>query len=467
MVLAPHIKLAVKFVFIVFLSALFFTSDAKATELEKLKIYVPGSKGGGFDKAAIAIKDTLLAENLVKEIELLHSPGAGGIISLASFIRADDGDTPSVFLGGRTNIGASVFNRSDVSLLGTKPIANLIGPGIVIAVSQNSSIQDLSDLVSVYRSNPKAVKWIGGSMGSQDELLLLEISQSMGVNRREIVYQSIPGGGSDIITEVLEGRADVLLSSYEELKDAIELGELRVVTSVPESANNLYNTATFSKYNINLSGHDWKGIFAPKSMSEDLAERIDFLFRKMVETESWKDKLAANRWDDLYQSSEAFRNFVQSETNSVKAFRANYAVNAPQKNQVSGILAEQFRWLITALSLVVLLVGFLFLQRHVGKRRERELEKSLFSAEEELEGKLDDARNHIDEKFKKWRLTESENEIGWLLLKGLSFKEIADVRGTSERTGRQQARSIYAKSGLSSRSDLSAFFLEDFVFGRD
>lgn len=67
----------------------------------------------------------------------------------------------------------------------------------------------------------------------------------------------------------------------------------------------------------------------------------------------------------------------------------------------------------------------------------------------------------IDRQFSTWKLTEAEREIGLLILKGLSLKEIAGVRATSERTIRAQARSIYAKAGLSGRAALSAFFLED------
>lgn len=50
-----------------------------------------------------------------------------------------------------------------------------------------------------------------------------------------------------------------------------------------------------------------------------------------------------------------------------------------------------------------------------------------------------------------------------LLLKGLSHKELAVVRGVSERTVREQARSIYSKGGLTGRTALSAFFLEDLL----
>lgn len=69
----------------------------------------------------------------------------------------------------------------------------------------------------------------------------------------------------------------------------------------------------------------------------------------------------------------------------------------------------------------------------------------------------------IDRQFARWELTPAEREVALLLLKGLSLKEVADVRGTSERTARDQARSVYRKAGLSGRSELSAFFLEDLL----
>jgi len=69
----------------------------------------------------------------------------------------------------------------------------------------------------------------------------------------------------------------------------------------------------------------------------------------------------------------------------------------------------------------------------------------------------------IDRQFRRWALTAAEREIALLLLKGLSHKTIARVRRTSERTVREQARSIYGKAGLGGRSGLAAFFLEDLL----
>ena len=72
----------------------------------------------------------------------------------------------------------------------------------------------------------------------------------------------------------------------------------------------------------------------------------------------------------------------------------------------------------------------------------------------------------IESQFERWALTPAEREVGLLLLKGLSHKEIADLRATGEATVRQQALVVYRKSGLRNRSDLSAFFLEDLLLPR-
>lgn len=72
----------------------------------------------------------------------------------------------------------------------------------------------------------------------------------------------------------------------------------------------------------------------------------------------------------------------------------------------------------------------------------------------------------IDSQFERWKLTAAEREVGLLLLKGLSHREVAEVRATNEATVRQQALVVYRKSGLRNRSDLSAFFLEDLLLPR-
>ena len=76
---------------------------------------------------------------------------------------------------------------------------------------------------------------------------------------------------------------------------------------------------------------------------------------------------------------------------------------------------------------------------------------------------IDGLSHQIDEQLSSWQLSKAEKDIALLILKGLSNREIGDVRSTSERTVRQQVTSIFQKANISSRLELSAFFLEDLL----
>ena len=66
----------------------------------------------------------------------------------------------------------------------------------------------------------------------------------------------------------------------------------------------------------------------------------------------------------------------------------------------------------------------------------------------------------IGDQLRQWGLSPAEADVAGLLLKGCSMKEIALARDTSEATIRQQAQTVYQKSGLSGRAELSAYFLD-------
>ena len=69
----------------------------------------------------------------------------------------------------------------------------------------------------------------------------------------------------------------------------------------------------------------------------------------------------------------------------------------------------------------------------------------------------------MQKQFDAWKLSASEQDIVLGMLKGLTFREIAGLRETREKTVRQQASSVYRKAGVSSRSELTAWFFEDML----
>lgn len=127
---------------------------------------------------------------------------------------------------------------------------------------------------------------------------------------------------------------------------------------------------------------------------------------------------------------------------------------------------------VDILPVVLTSVGVVLLFRVTQHQREEHLKviRDLELARAQGQRWRMEARSHLDglgaaieTQFSRWNLTEAEREVALLLLKGLSHQEVAAVRAVSERTVREQARSIYSKAGLTGRTALSAFFLEDLL----
>lgn len=75
----------------------------------------------------------------------------------------------------------------------------------------------------------------------------------------------------------------------------------------------------------------------------------------------------------------------------------------------------------------------------------------------------DEFRADVQNSFRKWGLTRAEADVAGLLLKGLSIKEISELRKSNEQTVRSQCSSLYKKSKLENRSQLSSYFLDDLI----
>ena len=453
---------------VVLLALLFlFALPARAQSpdpLPHLTVHVPGSEGGGFDRAAQSMRAALLSEGLAREVQLVHSPGAGGLIGLSEFLRSETGNPHAVFVAGRSTVGATDFNRSSVSLRDAVPVAGMLGNAIAVAVPEASPLRSLEALLTAFRDDPDAIAWVGGSAGSQDELFLLELADALGVDRRAIDYRPVPGGGGAVVGLGLSGEADVILSSPEELAQPLRDGTLRLLATSHQVSG--LNSPVAADVGIREISPDWRAVFAAPGLDASELDQLSSTFKALAGSSAWQEELSRNGWTDLYLSPTELGAFLDTESARIRSLRAPTALDArPLNPDLARVVGRPYRWLPPALALIALLLAAVVVQRWAARRRTQRLERNLATLKTEMDRRLLGAREHIEREFGQWRLTASEREVGWLLLKGLSFREVSEARGTSERTSRQQARAVYAKSGLGSRSDLSAYFFEDFVFG--
>lgn len=125
---------------------------------------------------------------------------------------------------------------------------------------------------------------------------------------------------------------------------------------------------------------------------------------------------------------------------------------------------------LARLAISGVLIGGFLLERHARQKALGDLTGELAKARGQL-ARLDarspelagQYRAVMQKQFDAWNLTASEQDVVIGMLKGLTFREIASLRETREKTVRQQASAVYRKAGVSSRNELTAWFFEDML----
>ncbi|QYK12873.1 LuxR C-terminal-related transcriptional regulator [Shewanella rhizosphaerae] len=141
---------------------------------------------------------------------------------------------------------------------------------------------------------------------------------------------------------------------------------------------------------------------------------------------------------------------------------------------VADVQLEIPAWHIAQESVLVLLtvIATLYLSRDLMRRsrqvkalahRLAQADKQIDNLSTQMRAARQEYSQAVASQFDTWGFTKSEQQVAFLILKGLSFKEIAEVRQTKEKTVRQQASTIYGKAEVDGRHTFCAWFMEDFI----
>jgi putative tricarboxylic transport membrane protein len=457
-------------------SYLFATNTVESfnQKIKQLTIYVPGAIGGGYDHTAKVFRTVLLDEKLVEEVKIINIVGAGGTLALTHFIHNDFQNDYTILLGGRSMMGAALYNNSQVSVLQTTAIARLNGKPLAIAVPNDSPIKTLENLFDGMLTDISSIKWIGGSAGAADNIFLKDLLNIMRLNSDEFNYHPVPGGGNAVSEQLISGNYTAAVSTLDELMDLYNDDLIRIIAVTSSHRVKNINVPTLTEKGIDLSLLDWHGVFVSQKTDMLMKQRLSDLIVHLANSHKWQSELKDRQWENNFLDGQEFVDFVSDEqlklATKFQQLPSNKTTKHNFNEQIVKLLNTPFRWAIYIALLCLLLLITLFILKLQSVSREVKLQDNLNRIEsenqlnkEKLAEKINGISQHIEQEFVKWQLTVTEKEIALMLLKGLTFKDIAKARCKSERTVRQQAGAIYAKSSLANRSDLAAYFLEDFM----
>lgn len=291
-------------------------SAGSADARSKLTIYAPAAPGGGWDLVAREAQQAMRTNDIVKNVQVVNVPGAGGTIGLGQ-LSQKTGDGGALMVTGTVMMGGIVRNDAQVDLTEMTPIARVAEDFEVIAVPADSNLKTMADLVAAWKANPHTFPIGGGSAGGIDHMIAGLLARAAGLPAADMRYAAYAGGG-ELTGKLLSdapGTPEVGISGFNDFRDLIEDGRLRALMVVaPERLAGVEEVPTSAEAGfpqVNLV--NWRGFVAPPGLSKAQQDTLIQMVQEMVGTEQWQAAVTRNRWKENWLAGEEFRTFLVEE----------------------------------------------------------------------------------------------------------------------------------------------------------
>jgi putative tricarboxylic transport membrane protein len=307
--------------------ALFASAAAAQFPSKSLEFVVHTAPGGGTDVFARAISEMLQREKLISQpIVVANRVGGGGTIAF-SHMKSKRGD-PHVVLtvatgsllaaAARTELGLGLENYTLLSFFAMDPQ--------VISVATESKFKTFKELVDIGRREPNSLTMsVTTALGVSRHLLYL-LDKETGAKFKFVAFKS----GADAVTSVVGGHVHFTAENLSEMFGHVEGKKLRVLAVTGEKRLPAVPDApTLLELGFPMVLGTGRGFAMPAGVPKEAAAAMEAAFRKLHQTQTWKDFAARNMYEDRYMGSAEFADYLQKRSVELREFLI--AVGAIQK----------------------------------------------------------------------------------------------------------------------------------------
>ncbi len=287
------------------------STDSSSTKtVNRLQIMAPADPGGGWDGTARAMSTSIEGAGLAKSTTVTNVPGAGGTIGLAQL--ANEKSEDFLMVMGLVMVGAIETSESPSTLDDVTPIARLTAEDEVIVVPAKSKYKTIKDLGDDLLASGRKVAITGGSAGGTDHIVAGLLTKAAGATPADLNYIAYSGGGESLAA-LLGNKVAAGISGVSEYAEQIKAGKLRALAVTgPERVAGI-DAPTLKESGYDIEFINWRGVVAPKGISQAATDRLVDLVTQMHDSEGWQKALSTNGWTDTFQTGDEFAAFITSE----------------------------------------------------------------------------------------------------------------------------------------------------------
>lgn len=290
-------------------------------------ITVGYTPGGASDRAARFIADQL-QDRLKVNVIVENRTGAGGRIA-AQYVKNQGASKDNMIIANPATMVIAplvVNNLSYDSDTDFKPVSVITDYTFGVAVSAESPLKNMDDLLQWIKANPKEFNVAVPASGSLPHFFALMLAEKSGVDAEVIGYR----GSAPALNDLIGGSIPIAIDTMDVLTPQHKGGRVRVLaTSGLENDPNLDGVPTLQQSGLDIQAAGWNAFYMVADADENkvnyLAEQIkDIMSQPEIQTRFKNGDLppiAANR----AESTQIIEGFKQLWTPIIQA--SGYKVN--------------------------------------------------------------------------------------------------------------------------------------------
>ena len=247
---------------------------------EPLTIVVGYAPGGATDRAARIVANGL-QEKLGTSVVVENKTGAGGRIA-AQYVKNAGGDANMIMIGNPAVMVVAPLVFEDLNYDPEKdfqPVSMVTEYGFGVAVSADSPIQSMQDLVDWAKANPNQFNIGVPATGSLPHFFGLMLAEQIGVDAQIVGYR----GSAPVITDLIGGAVPMAIDTLDVLTRQHQGKRIRILASSgQERESALPDVPTFKEAGIDLQASGWNTFFASAAMPYDKAASLGEIIKSIT-----------------------------------------------------------------------------------------------------------------------------------------------------------------------------------------
>ena len=276
-----------------------------------IEYIVHSSAGGSSDTFTRTIANFLAQEKLVTvPITVMNRTGGGGAVAY-KYVASRAGDPytllniPSTFITTPI-IAPDCPNYEEFTL-----IANLVLEPDVFVVNAKSEFHTIDDLINAAKTIEGGITFAIPSIGSYDHLAQMLFAKAVGGKVVALPFSS----DAEAMIAVLGDHAHVTSVAPRIIMPQVLAGELRALAITSEGRYApLPDVPTMKEQGIDLVIGTPRGVAAPKNIPEEARAFLTETYKKLSETESWKEVLQREYLMPLVLFGDDYVRFMKAES---------------------------------------------------------------------------------------------------------------------------------------------------------